>query len=62
MTKDTDYSVETEEEFYEDFSSVNLSDEKLNQILIEARKNSDAELRIIIKELQYTRLLLKNII
>ncbi len=57
-----DYSIETEEEFYEDFSGKNLSDEELNKVLIKARKTSDAELRIIVKELQYTRFLLKNVI
>jgi hypothetical protein len=34
----------------------------LNNILIKARKNSGAELRIIVKELQYARFLLKNIV
>ncbi len=60
--EETDYSIESEEEFYEDFSGKNLSDEELNEILIKARKSSDAELRIIVKELQYARFLLKNII
>ncbi|HEY8562373.1 MAG TPA: hypothetical protein VIL74_18495 [Pyrinomonadaceae bacterium] len=30
--------------------------------MIKARKNSGAELRIIVKELQYARFLLKNIV
>lgn len=61
-TMEADYSIETEEEFYEDFSGRNLSDEELNNVLIRARENSDAELRIIVKELQYARFLLKHII
>jgi hypothetical protein len=60
--EEADYSIETEEEFLEDFGSNNLSDEELNDILIKARKNSDAELRIIVKELQYARYLLAHII
>lgn len=60
--EEIDYSIETEEEFYEDFSGKNLSDAELYEVLIKARKNSDAELRIIVKELQYTRFLLKHII
>lgn len=39
----TDHSIESEDEFYEDFGT-NLSDDELNQILIKARKTSDAEL------------------
>ncbi len=60
--EETDYSIESEEEFYEDFSNNNLSDEELNEVLIKARKNSDAELRIIVKELQHARFLIKHII
>jgi hypothetical protein len=60
--EEINYSIETEEEFYEDFGRNYLSDEELNNVLIKARKNSDAELRFIVKELQYTRFLLKNII
>lgn len=60
--EEKDYSIETDEEFYEDFSGRNLSDEKLNEVLIKAGKNSDAELRIIIKELLYARFLLKHIV
>jgi len=60
--EEVDYSIESDEEFYEDFSGRGLSDKELDEVLIEARKNSDAELRIIVKELQYARFLLKNII
>jgi hypothetical protein len=60
--EEIDYSVETEEEFYEDFGGRNLSDKELNEVLIKARKSDDSELRIIVKELQYTRFLLKNIV
>ncbi len=60
--QEIDYSIESEEEFYEDFSGRGLSDKELNEVLIKARKNSDAELRIIVKELQYARVLLKNVI
>lgn len=60
--EEIDYSVETDEEFFEDFGGRNLSDDELNEVLIKARRNSDAELRIIIKELQYTRFLLRHII
>jgi hypothetical protein len=60
--EEKDYSIETEEEFFEDFSGRTLSDNELGEVLIKARKNSDAELRIIVKELQYARYLLKNII
>lgn len=60
--EEMDYSVESEDEFYEDFSGRGLSDRELEQVLIKARKNSNAELRIIVKELQYTRVLLKQVI
>lgn len=60
--EEIDYSIESENEFYEDFGRKGLTDGELNEVLIKARKNSDAELRIIVKELQYTRFLLKNII
>ncbi|MGI8544346.1 MAG: hypothetical protein ACR2MD_12855 [Aridibacter sp.] len=60
--EEKDYSIESEEEFYEDFSGNSLSDEELNEVLIKARKNSDAELRIIVKELQYARFLITHII
>jgi hypothetical protein len=53
--EEIDYSIETEEEFYEDFSGRNLSDQELNEVLIKARKDSDTKLRIIVKELQYAR-------
>lgn len=59
--QEINYSIELEEEFYEDFSGKNLSDKELNNILIKARKNSDAEFRIIVKELQYARFLLTHI-
>ena len=60
--KEIDYSVETEEEFLEDFGKVGLSDNELENVLIKARKNSDSELRMIVKELQYARYLLKHMI
>ncbi len=41
VMKETDYSVETQDEFLEDFGSVGLSDNELNNILIKARQNSD---------------------
>jgi len=59
--EEIDYSIESEDEFYEDFGTT-LSDEELNQILIKARKNSDAELRVTVKELQYARFLMRHII
>ena len=60
--EETNYSVETQEEFLEDFGAAGLSDKELNDVLIKARKNSDVELRLIVKELQYARFLLKHII
>jgi len=59
--EEIDYSIESEEEFYEDFSGRTLSDNELGEVLIKARKSSDAELRIIVKELQYARFLLRHI-
>ena len=59
--EETNYSVETQEEFLEDFGAAGLSDKELNDVLIKARKNSDVELRLIVKELQYARFLLKHI-
>lgn len=56
-----DYSIESDEEFYEDFSGRGLSDKELNEVLFKARKNSDAELRIIVKELKYARFMLQNV-
>lgn len=57
-----DYSVETEEEFLEDFGEAGLSDKELDNVLLKARKNSDVKLRRIVKELQYARYLLKYVI
>jgi hypothetical protein len=60
--EENNYSVETEEEFLEDFGKNAFSDEELNQVLIKAHKNPDPELRIIVKELQYARFLLRHIV
>ncbi|NJM52740.1 MAG: hypothetical protein HC846_04690 [Blastocatellia bacterium] len=59
--EEADYTVESEDEFYEDFGA-NLSDNELNQILIRARETSDTELRIVVKEVQYARFLMKHIV
>ena len=47
--EEIDCLIESDEEFYENFSGRNLSDLELEEVLIKARKNSDAELRIIVK-------------
>jgi hypothetical protein len=60
--EEIDYSIETEEKFFEDFGANGLSGKELNDVLIKARKNSNVELRLIVKELQYARYLLKHII
>ena len=60
--EDINYSVEIQDEFLEDFGIVGLSDNELHNVLIKARQNSDVELRLIVKELQYARYLLKHII
>lgn len=60
--EEIDYSIESDEEFYEDFSGRGLSDKELEEVLIKARKSSDTELRIIVKELQYARFLLKHMV
>ena len=60
--KEIDYSIESEDEFYEDFSGYHISDKDLEEILILARKNSDVKLRRSIKELQYLRFLMKHLV
>ena len=39
-----------------------MSDKELQKVLIKFRRNADAELGIIVKELQYARFLLKHVI
>ncbi len=59
--EEIDYSIESEDEFYEDFSGYHISDKDIEEILILARKNSDIKLRRSIKELQYLRFLMKHL-
>ncbi len=57
-----DYSVESEDEWYEDFSHSTLSDKEVQEFLIIARKNSDIQLRRLVKEVQFLRNLAPHLI
>lgn len=59
---DEDYSVESEDEFLEDFSGWEITDEELAEILIRARKSGDSQLRRLVKQNQYFRWLLRNFV
>ncbi|MBX3295935.1 MAG: hypothetical protein KF762_09505 [Acidobacteria bacterium] len=52
----------SDEEFYEDFSGWSISDEDLERRLEVARRTSDVELRRIIKQSQYFRFLVRNLL
>jgi len=56
------YSVESEAEFYEDFSGWTLTDDDLNEILTRARAAGDVPLRRLVKQAQYFRFLLPKLL
>lgn len=57
-----DFSKESEDEFYEDFSGWQITDEELDEMLRHARSTSDVKLRRIVKQNLYFRWLLRNIV
>ncbi len=57
-----DYAVESEDEFFEDFSGWEITDNELTELLILARKNGDVQLRRLVKQNQYFRWLLNNFV
>lgn len=59
---DRDFSIESEDEFFEDFSGWEVTDEQLSELLIHARRNDDLMLRRLVKQNQYYRWLLTSII
>lgn len=59
---DIDYSVESEDEFYEDFSGWEITDEELEELLIHARRTSDIKLRRLVKQAQYFRWLMPKLL
>lgn len=50
-----DHSVESEDEFFEDFSGSKLTDEEVQNLIVEARQNSDIKLRRLAKQVQFWR-------
>jgi len=59
---DRDFSVEAEDEFFEDFSGWEITDDQLSELLIVARATDDTMLRRVVKQNQYYRWLLNNLI
>lgn len=59
MTSITDAELD---EFYEDFSGWKITDQELDDELEKVRKNEDVKARRIIKQNQYFRSLLRNIV
>ena len=59
---DRDFSVESEDEFFEDFSGWEITDEQLSELLVHARRNDDLMLRRLVKQNQYYRSLLNILI
>ena len=57
-----DDSNETLEEFFEDFSGWEITDEELEGMLNDARADSDIRLRRLIKQHQYFRFLIPHLI
>ena len=53
---------EADEEFYEDFSGWEITDDELEDTLARARPTGDVRLRRIVKQNQYFRWLLRTII
>ena len=53
---------ETFEEFFEDFSGWEITDEELEEMLTESPANSDIRLRRLIKQHQNFRFLIPNLI
>lgn len=59
---DKDYSVESEDEWYEDAFTISPSNEKVEELLAEARKDSNIDLRRALKELLYVRFLMQKLV
>jgi hypothetical protein len=59
---DGDYNTESEEEFFENFSGWELTNEDLEEVLLSARKDGDLRLRRLVKQSQYFEFLLRKLI
>ena len=57
-----EHSIESEDEFFEDFSGWQITGDDLERMLIDARTNGDVQLRRLVKQNQYFRFLLLKII
>ena len=59
---DNDPRVESEDEFYEDFSGWQITESELEELLIQARQVADIKLRRLVKQAQYLRWLIPNLL
>lgn len=59
---EVDYSIESEDEFFEDFGGWEITDADLEEMLAEARKERDMRLRRLIKHVQYLRFLMPRLL
>jgi hypothetical protein len=57
-----DVLFESEDEFFEDFSGWKITDTDLEELLIRARKTSDVRLRRLVKQTQYLRWLMPQLL
>ncbi len=56
-----DYTIESEDETDEDAFEVGPSDKRVNELLAEARKQKNVDLRRALKELLYARYLMEKL-
>jgi len=57
-----DFSVESEDEIYEDLSGWELTDKDLEEMLIRSRQTMDVPLRRLVKQAQYLRWLMPKLL
>lgn len=62
MNSEIDHRVETEDEFFVDFSGWELTDDELEEILVRSRQTQDNQLRRLVKQAQYFRWLLPKLL
>jgi hypothetical protein len=62
LMSSVDHSTMSDDEFFEDFSGCNITDDELEEILARARQTSNIELRQLVKHTQYLRWLVRRLL
>jgi hypothetical protein len=58
----TRHIEESEDEFFEDFSGWEITNQQLAELLVEARTHGDVRLRRVVKQNQYFRWILEHLV